>query len=115
MIGFLFGRLLPAGAAMALLTSALSPLTPALNAFGVAANALAGESNAGGQAMPDSLDLPGSGSPGSGFFASLFSRPQRKDNARRQIEGLVESLKEKKEREAVLPAKKKAAKAKKKG
>jgi len=43
MIKLLFGRLLPAGAAAAILTSALSPLRPALDAFGAAAIALTGQ------------------------------------------------------------------------
>lgn len=43
MIKLLFGRLLPAGVAAAILTSALSPLKPALDAFGAAAVALTGQ------------------------------------------------------------------------
>ncbi len=43
MIKLLFGRLLPAGAAAVILTSALSPLRPALDAFGAAAIALTGQ------------------------------------------------------------------------
>ena len=48
MIKLLLGRLLPAAAAGALLTSALSPIKPALHAFAVAAAALAGDTEAGG-------------------------------------------------------------------
>lgn len=90
MLKLLFGRALPAGVAAWLLTSAVSPLQPALRAFGIAANALGGENNLGGVDMPH--ELPESG----GFFASLFAPKGHRDDARRQIEGLVENLKDKK-------------------
>lgn len=104
MIKLLLGRLLPAGAAIALFTSALSPLRPALNAFAISANALAGDTSAGGQELPGSIEAPSGG----GFFSSLFAPRERKDTARRQIEGLVDSLKEKQAQPVVFPKTKKA-------
>ena len=99
MIKLLLGRLLPAGAAVGLFMSALSPLKPALDAFGVAANALSGQSSAGGATIGEGLEVPSSG----GFFSSLFAPNHQKDGARRQIEGLVENLKEKQEKAALVP------------
>jgi hypothetical protein len=100
MIKLLLGRLLPAGAAAGMFMGALSPLSPALDAFGVAANALAGDTHAGGAAVGEGVELPSSG----GIFSSLFAPAQRKDHARRQIEGLVESLKEKQAKSTLRPA-----------
>ncbi|MHB8876328.1 MAG: hypothetical protein ACYC8T_21760 [Myxococcaceae bacterium] len=98
MTKLLLGRLLPMGVAIALFTSALSPLRPALGAFTVAANALAGESNAGGTTMPEELSAPGVGG---GVFdsmlGSLFGPKEKGQDAKQQIQGLVDSLKAKSE------------------
>ena len=109
MTKLLLGRVLPMGVAAALFTSALSPLRPALGAFSVAANALAGESNAGGTAMPDQLSAP---MPGQGFFASLFGPKEKGEDAKEQIQGLVDSLKAKSEAAAAEAAAKQKAKKK---
>jgi hypothetical protein len=60
MMKLILGRLVPMALAGGLLTSALSPLKPALQAFGVAADALSGNTDAGGS--PDlgrGLAVPG--------------------------------------------------------
>lgn len=48
MIRLLLYRVLPLGTAIAIFSSALSPLRPALQAFGKAASALAGNTRVGG-------------------------------------------------------------------
>jgi hypothetical protein len=98
MMKLLLGRVLPAGLTIGMLTGAISPLQPALDAFRVAANALAGDAAAGGVDMPDvdDLQVPVAGSVPNpqGFFARLFSKKgPTNDYSRREIAGLVEQLK----------------------
>lgn len=109
----LLGRLLPAGLTIGLLTSAISPIQPALRAFGIAADALAGDANAGGVDLPESEDLavpvPGTMPNPEGFFSRLFGKKSEKtDNARREISGLVDQLKERADARAAENAKKMA-------
>lgn len=76
MMKLLFGRLLPAGAAAAILTSALSPLRPALDAFGAAAVALTGQ---------DPAPVEGGADFGAGLVPGLPSAPpQAKPQAQRK-------------------------------
>jgi hypothetical protein len=101
----ILGRVLPAGLTIGMLTGAISPLQPALDAFRVAANALAGDASAGGVDLPDVDDLqvpvPGSLPNPEGFLARLFGKkgPQN-DYSRREIAGLVDQLKAKSDERA---------------
>jgi hypothetical protein len=113
LIKLLLGRLLPAGLTIGLLTSAISPIQPALKAFGIAADALAGDANAGGVDLPESEDLavpvPGTIPNPEGFFSKLFGKKSEKtDNARREIAGLVDQLKERADARAAENTKKMA-------
>ncbi|MEN9799853.1 MAG: hypothetical protein RL653_3550 [Pseudomonadota bacterium] len=63
MVKLVLARLLPGALAGTLLWSALSPLRPALEGFARAANALAGEQNAGGVDFPRDLPGPGPSAP----------------------------------------------------
>lgn len=123
MLKLLFGRLLPGGLAIGLLTGALSPLQPALQAFAVAADALSGDASAGGVDMPTPEELMGAMPPSDGgaaqargFFASLFAPKDQNNYARREIAGLAEKMKERsderaKENIAKMGKKEKPAKA----
>jgi hypothetical protein len=109
----LLGRLLPAGLTIGLLTSAISPIQPALRAFGIAADALAGDASAGGVDLPESEDIavpvPGTIPNPEGFFSRLFGKKSEKtDNARREIAGLVDQLKERADARAAENTKKMA-------
>ena len=99
MIKLLFGRLLPGALAAGLVTSAISPIAPALDAFAVAANALTGDPEAGGVDMPTEEQLmanvpnPDSVNP-SGILAKLFGKKTAKtDHASQEIAGLAEKMK----------------------
>ena len=101
MMKLLLGRLLPGGLAVGLLTGALSPIKPALDAFAIAANALGGEANAGGVDMPDPDEMVAAATGqaemagAKGFFNKLFGKKgATTSNARREIEGLAEALQE---------------------
>lgn len=83
---FLIGRVAPLAAAGALFSSGLSPIQPALNAFGMAANALAGAEVEGVAFEEPSLPTPG------GFFGGLFGR-RKEASARRQVLDIQERLK----------------------
>lgn len=105
MIKLLFGRLLPGGLAAALVTSAVSPIQPALEAFAVAANALTGDPNAGGVDMPTEADLnvplPGDVPNPEGLLAKLFGKKSpHTDRARKEIAGLAEQMKERSDKRA---------------
>jgi hypothetical protein len=97
-IKLILGRVLPAGLAAGLVTSAIAPIEPALQAFAVAANALTGDPNAGGVDMPDTADLdlplPGAVPNPEGLLAKLFGkRTAKTDKASREIAGLADQMK----------------------
>lgn len=83
MIRLLLGRFLPAALAVGIFTSALSPLRPALQAFGTAAAALTGADAPGPTeepglpAVPAALGLPG-GHGGAGRRADVPSASERR-------------------------------------
>jgi hypothetical protein len=104
-IKLIFGRLLPGGVAAALVTSAISPIQPALQAFAVAANALTGDPNAGGVDMPTEADLnlplPGDLPNPEGALAKLFGKKTAKtDRASKEIAGLADQMKARAEQRA---------------
>jgi hypothetical protein len=104
-IKLIFGRLLPGGVAAALVTSAISPIQPALQAFAVAANALTGDPNAGGVDMPEvedlDLPLPGAVPNPDGVLSKLFGKKTAKtDRASREIAGLADQMKARAEQRA---------------
>lgn len=105
MIKLLLGRVLPGGLAAALVTSAISPIQPALEAFAVAANALTGDPNAGGVDMPTEADLnvplPGDVPNPQGLLAKLFGKKSpHTDRAKREISGLAEQMQERADQRA---------------
>jgi len=106
MMKLVLGRVLPMAVAVGLFTSALSPLRPALAAFGVAADALGGETHGGGVQTLDSGQVPLNSEGGlASLFGSLFGPREKGQNAKEQIQGLVESLKAKSEANGKAPAK----------
>ncbi|HEY3451123.1 MAG TPA: hypothetical protein VGK67_32495 [Myxococcales bacterium] len=101
MMKVLLGRVLPMGAAIALLSSSASPLRPALNAFTHAANALGGAQNVDTSdvVMPDeeSVNAAIGGAASGGFslgkmFQNLFG-PSESDKAKAQLDQIIASVK----------------------
>jgi hypothetical protein len=80
MMKLVVARLLPGALAGTLLWSALSPLRPALEGFARAANALAGEQDAGGVDFP--RDVPG---------PEVTAPSAQRARALREIAGAVEA------------------------
>lgn len=92
MMKLLLGRLLPAGVAAGILTSALSPLRPALDAFGAAAIALTGQEPApvaGGADFGSDL-VPGGRVPGLGSGATAAPPPK----PRKKLQELANRLRD---------------------
>jgi hypothetical protein len=105
MIKVLLGRILPAGAAAALLFSSASPLKPALRAFESAGNALGGNDTADTSdiVMPDEASVQKALGQGMGGFSgggfsitkmlhNLFG-PSDSDRAKAQLQAIIAGVK----------------------
>ncbi len=101
MMKVLLGRVLPMGAAIALLSSSASPLRPALSAFTHAANALGGaqSEDTSDVQMPDEASVNAAlGEMGSGgfsltkMFKNLFG-PSESDKAKAQLDQIIANVK----------------------
>jgi len=99
MMKVLLGRVLPIGAAAALLASSASPLQPALAAFTHAANALGGaqSEDTSDLQMPDEASVNAAIAGGGGFslkkmFSSLFG-PSESDKAKAQLDQIIANVK----------------------
>lgn len=102
MMKVLLGRVLPVGAAAALLASSASPLQPALSAFTHAANALGGaqSEDTSDLQMPDEASVQaaiGGGVGAEGFslskmFKNLFG-PSESDKAKAQLDQIIANVK----------------------
>lgn len=101
MMKVLLGRVLPMGAAIALLSSSASPLSGALNGFTHAANALGGaqNENTSDMDMPDEASVNAAlGEMGGGgfslgkMFKSLFGNSES-DKAKAQLDQIIANVK----------------------
>ncbi len=86
MIRLFLGRLLPGAAAIALFASALSPLRPALAAFGAAASALAGDANLSTQEI-GAPKLPSGGLSVGGLFEQ--GGPEDQEDKRTRLRAIA--------------------------
>jgi hypothetical protein len=101
MIKLIFGRLLPGAAAAAILTSALSPLRPALDAFQAAAVALTGQTPdavEGGENFGADLKVPSPipipGQPAAERPKSNRPAPPPAENKRQKLQQLAAKLRD---------------------
>ncbi|MGC4121826.1 MAG: cyclic nucleotide-binding domain-containing protein [Myxococcales bacterium] len=101
MMKVLLGRVLPIGAAIALLSSSASPLSGALNGFAHAANALGGAQNedSSDMTMPDEASVNAAiGQVGTGgfsltkMFKNLFGNSES-DKAKAQLDQIIANVK----------------------